>query len=825
MPPLIGVLLLCLLIGLPGIPAAALIASSDPKPDSQLLQIFLSTSLGLVMVGLWGILLASVGHFEPVWVAIGCASMSLLLWAAARRSGWQLNRPKLPAWDGAVLGLLVIVALVFARPHENVIVGRDPGVYTNAAIHLTRSGEWVINDPFFADLPTRTQEAFISYVAGQGPFRLPGFFWIPEDGQALSQFLPFYTVWMALLEWVLGPGGGSWAALLFTIVGGLGLAGFATVFWKPLVGVFVLLLLLCNPAAIWYARSANSEVALQVLLLLITLLWMRRQERSLKWAGPLFMAATLAAAMLDKLDVFYLVPILATVAGLDWLRCPKSDYHRRTALLSLLAVIPVVLYMWRFNLPYLQLTYNLMFIQNRVLVILAIGMILSLGLVFVVGFTGSLRQRFLARYRGWVEHFDGLTSSQFAALVLALVALFVVLYLVLPATVPAGRVADRRLSLLKVGWYVTPMGFVLAGLGALALFLKRPPDPALLLLALCITALSLNLLNYATDHIFAIRRFVVLAIPGLLLFSAGGLDTLINWRPRCWPMLGGVLAVALGGTMALGQAANSQVLLLHREFAGARQTLQTIADHIPARSVTVLGDHDSLLGTFLGPNLWLAHDLEPLYAARPLSADDWQSVYQSAQLQSRLTFYVGAALPPCLPGVDRIALKRLSWHLPALERTFGHFPERVEGFDFEFTIWQLLPGSGILRYEAESLLSQVGSARNVGSVTVLRGSGEPGYLNYGPYHQFPPGRYVARFWLHNEESITREVRIDITPFEHSPLAQVDSSLLPTSAPQPVELFFAIEADAAIPLELRVFLPKGGVVSLAAVDILPLGNEP
>lgn len=824
--PLVGVLLLGLLIWVPGGLALTLIRPSKKSPTS-LLSLFIATALGQMLVGLLGIALASVGHFRPIWLATGVAILSLLLFAGGHRSGQRLTWPGFSRWDGVALGLLLIVALIFARPHENVIVGRDPGVYTNTAIHLARSGKWTIDDPFFADLPPSTQAAFLSYVWHQGPFRLPGFFWVTERDLALSQFLPFFTVWMALLEWLFGPGGGLWAALLFTLTGALGLAGFAARFWKPRTACFLLLLLLSNPAAIWYARSANSEVALQVLLLLLVSLWTGRHRQSDSWAGPLFLAGTLAAALLDKLDMLYLLPAFFAVYGLAWLIRPKSAYYWRTALSILLAIGIATAYMWQFSVPYLRLSFNFLS-GNLIFRSLAVGLGLLVGGALIVGCLGGLRRRLWAKYRDWVGGFSGLTRSRLAVIAIVLGLLYLVLYFVLPATVPVEQVADKRLSLVKVGWYVTPVGLILSGLGALTLFLKRPPRGSVLLLVLCTTALFLNLMAFMTDQIFGIRRLVAFAIPGLLLLSAGGLENLARWRPRRMPAAGLGAAILLGGIMLVGQAANSRILLLHREFEGARQTLQQLGSSIPLQSVIVFGNYDSLLGTFLGPNLWLEHDLEPLYASRPLALEDWQSVCSAAQRQSRPLFAIDQTRPPSLPGVDTAALRRVSWHLPELERTFEHFPSQIDSFDFDFTVWQLSPGSGVVRYEPAALLSRVGKMVTVGDRILLQGQGESGYLSYGPYHKFAPGRYVARFWLSNLEALPKEVILDVTPAASPPLAQLNQlkmSFEPTTAPQPVEVPFVISGKVTdIPIEFRVFLPDGGIVNLEELEIVPLGES-
>ncbi len=818
--PVLRVLLLLIAMVLPGLPAAVLFTASDP--GSWFMQAFLAASSGLVLVGVWGIVLAALGCFEPVWLGLGILLMSAALAFPARRAGWHWRMHRLGAWDQLALVLLVLIAVVFAGPHDNTVIGRDAGAYTNTAVHLARTGQWVIEDTFFAELPASTQQAFLTYHSDSSPFRLPGFFWIAGQGQSLSQFLPFYTVWMAILEWLFGSGGGAWAALLFAMVGAVGLASLAGSLWRPSAAASVLLLLLSNPAALWYARSANAEVALQVMILLFVALWMHRPRSPRNCFAPLLMVIVPVAAILDKVDVFYLIPVLFVALGLDWLRYPRAILYRRIMLLSLIIAPLLALYLWRFHLPYLRLAFVALVLQNRLFVLLGLGMI-SLLLAAAAIFTmRDLRRRLLSQCRSWVDGFQGLKPSQTAMVALTLTAMFILFFVVMPLSLPAHQAADKRLTLMKMGWYVTPVGFALAGLGALALLLERPREPAPLLMAFCAVTLLVNAANYTTDHIFAARRFVVLAVPGLLLFSAGGLEALLRWRPRRWPALGHVLALGLGLTMWMGQALNARALVLHREFSGARQTIEDIARQMPSGSVVLFAEHDSLLGTFAGPYLWLAHDLEPLYAVRTLNTADWRSVYDSAAALSRPLFYVGLGLPEALDGVDRIAIKRYDWHLPALEQSLDHFPRQVVSFDLSFTVWALVPGSGDMRYEPGSLLTRVGSVQRDALGLVLKGEGQPGYLSYGPYHKFPPGCYVARFWLANEDSVDREVRIDVTPFGQPALAEVSFTLRPLSALQEVAVPFDIRGDpaGATSVEMRVFLPDGGMIGLAGIGVLP-----
>ena len=813
--------MLAALIGIPGRLARGLLRGEE-QDEGLLLFLFQVAAFGQMIVGLWGILLASIGRFTPIWVTSGVAAISLgLLVANEDRLSTFFSFPRLLLWQGVALGGLVVACLVFALPHENLIVGRDPGVYTNTAIHLARTGRWLIRDRFFLNLPTATQERFLSHVWQQGPFRLPGFFWLRDRGVAVSQFLPFFTVWMALLEWILGSGGGLWAALLFTSTGALGLLALAARFWNPWVALALLPLLLTNPGTIWYARSANSEVALQVLVLLLVSLWMR-QDHHEGWFSPLLLVGTVLAALLDKLDTLYLLPVLFLVIGLAWLMQPQCHYCRRAVVLMPIALGLSALYMRRFAWPYVRMSFQLQAKDTLLRLLLMTLGVLVTGALVIACFKG-LRQAFLSKSREYAADFSGLTHLQLRIAAVVIGVSLIVYYVVLPATVPAEQVMDKRLSLVKLGWYVTPVGLVLSSLGVLSLFRSRPPNGSVLLLLLMLGALFLNLAIIMVDHIFGIRRFMSVAMPGLLLFSAGGLVTVASWH------LGGIrkagigLSVVLGGLMLTGQMAKSRILVSHREFEGVSKMLERVEHMFAPESVVVFPDQDSLLGSFMGPNLWLGHDLEPLYASRPLSAENWRSIQKQAREEGRPLYAINEERPPVLASASAVALSRKSWHIPELERTAEHFPRRIDSFDFEFTIWYIGEGDGTVSYQPSALLSKVGKVVSQDDGAILQGQGAPGHLCYGPYHQFPPGRYVASFWLVNSDASSRPVELDVTLSGSSALAQLDVDLEPTDDPQTIELPFVIEDSEVedLSLEFRTFLPEGGRIGLSRLDVVPI----
>ena len=530
-----------------------------------------------------------------------------------------------------------------------------------------------------------------------------------------------------------------------------------------------------------------------------------------------FIVLTLIAAFLAKLDMLYFAVAIGIVGVFE-----SQARLWRLVISSVCALVVALAFMYFFNFPYLELSFNLMSKYAFLAVLIAGLLALGVGVIFLVFVVTRSGRMFYRKVWECISRFSGLTQKQICIGLVSWAVVVAVLYYVLPAIVPAELIADRRLNFLKFGWYLTPIGLILMGSGTISLFCKRPKPGAMLILGFWGISLLLNLLVGMPDQIFGIRRFVAFALPGGVLLIAGGLGSLANWRPHRVPYAGWGLAALLCVTMMSGQIARSAIVVSNRQYEGARATLQTVGEKLPAGAIVLFADTHTFLGTFMGPNLWLGYDLNVLHASRPLVLDDWLSVYKVTQSTSQVVFALGAVPPPTLPDVDCIALRRFSWRLPELERTYDHFPNRIDSFDLDFVVWQLVPGAEHRVYQPESLLTQVGELTPMGNIQILQGKGASGYLSYGPYETFALGSYVARFELMNSEAVPRTVVLDVIPFAHEPLAHLTLDLAAGERLHHVELPFVIEEPALteVPLEFRVFLPEGGHIGLARLSIIP-----
>ena len=569
-------------------------ADRSAHPVARALVFALSATLALAGVG---ILLGIAGVFTiwlvlPVGLAVGY--LIARLWTPVGEA--TNGRSSLAWWLAAGIALIAVVTNSFF-PSEQVIGGRDGQTYLATGAWLAAEGD------LFVD-------------ARQGPFadaedlefRGPGFYDSREDGRLNPQFLHGLPALLATGRTI----GGDW--LMFrvnAILGGLALlAVFA--FARLLVGGWLALLveatLAVNLVFAFYARAPFSEILAMLLIFGgLWALWSARDVGSKR-------AATLAGLLvggsfLARIDTLVLLIPLVALLVYEQRRSALSPEHRAVVRGLWMGLVPVLVLGF---VDLIVVSPDYLIEQRRnVLPIL----VLVVGVVAFDAVVGSRIGSFVRRMPAPVRDRIAWAGAAFV------VALAVFAYFVRPLVQEVGGSPYFRLPLDPIeraagegrsfsensarwlGWYLGPIG-VFAGFLGWAWLTRRVMSGArrraLPFLGMFSTMAVLYLWRPTInpDHIWAMRRFLPVVIPGMLVMGAFLLGEIWKVSARSKRALPARLLV---GVVAAGMFTGSLMVLAPRaylhEFDGLAADLQ--------RACEVVGDDAAILvvGDVLDRNL------------------------------------------------------------------------------------------------------------------------------------------------------------------------------------------------------------------------------
>ncbi|WP_221029251.1 ArnT family glycosyltransferase [Actomonas aquatica] len=529
----------------PGIAVLGLLLLRRAKLDTAttLPVIVLATlgfTVGLVLT--WPLLFVAawVGAFKPV--LFGVAGWTLTAACLPR-----LYRELRPVWARTDTVLLLVAALIFAwhglYRNESIFSGRDQGVYSNHAAHIARTGDLRAAPPY-ADLFVPENSMLISGA------QAGGYFFDATQENIYFQFPPTFAITLAQAF-----GGGGFLGMflfnpLLAALNTLLFYEFARRLFASRWAWFATALFSLNLAQIWIARITLSEVITQTWLLGGLILLHQAFTRRQVGLGVLA-HALIATCTFVRIDA-YLV-LLGLCAFDAWsAQQPRSDHSATTCrqLARAGATIGVVLGALAFGYGFLTSPGYYHDFSGRLAAMLGIA-------------TAFTVVAWLPLPRRLRESLDALLRAPRLITALSAVLVLLALYAwwIRPHIEPFAQFAEsigwegrdyRENSLRDLAAYLSPpaIAFMLVGL-CLALrrtFVDREWNwaPFLALWAAC-TLLYLYNPYISTDHIWKIRRFVPVILPGMVLLATLGLQGTVAAvpRPRWRPILASLAGVAI----------------------------------------------------------------------------------------------------------------------------------------------------------------------------------------------------------------------------------------------------------------------------------------
>ena len=553
---------------------------------------FLAIVTVVVLSGWLATLLATFGLFSLATLAVALlvsclASRGMVYYAPTRP---RFAPPTRHEW--LLLALLLLCAALYFRPHDYLLAGIDPGSYVNLAAAIADTGRFANQgDPAWTALVTEHATFTQHYVPTHSNQFLG---WYTEstplvDGLAVvPQFFPFHPSLMAVAIAVgdalngvldipaLGLKLGLRVTPLWGVLGVAALFYLGRTLFSANVGLLAAALLALSPLQIYFARYPTTEPL--TLLLIFCALWgfqqlwedsiFRRSGRARPPTTPeaFFAAATLGAALLTRIDLPLVVVLLAGFTLLRWRQGHWSRawtvFSATLALLATHAVLSALL----INDTYVRHTYGGVLPQlggrNALLAVAAALVVAAVALALYPAIDARLTLRRLLEAR-----------PTRLALALALVALSAYAYFVRP-------LGSERLDAqnwLRLGWYLTPLGLLLATHGWARILWSSSLvriGPLALIGLLTTVQYVFRLLNNPVQ-IYGMRRYVPIVLPVLMLGTAVAILAPLEWR-RGSPKLRVAISLALGLLLVAGMTWRGRDLLPLRELRGAVEQVAAV---------------------------------------------------------------------------------------------------------------------------------------------------------------------------------------------------------------------------------------------------------
>jgi hypothetical protein len=699
-------------------------------------SVWLIAGLELVIVaGLWRWNTGDWNLGPRSWLGLG-----RFIAASVRPLGARLLRfrPEIVL----LCGLLLLGAALFARPAEMVRGALDSGAYVNAGVALGRTGSILIRDRLMRelnnDLPggnSELREVLQEYNRDRFTLRynrMPGFFVLDkQDAAIVPQHYSFFPVWIGIFYQLFGLWGALYATPILALLSVAAIYFFTRRIFTPSVALLALALLVLCPVQIWFARYPVSEVPTQLLAFVFfyafaTFLMGLSRLRSLERTGAetlvsaageeaarlgtavrlfgVIAGVALGELVLTRPDFpFYLAAVAFYLLVWRLTRTWRAEHWWFVVPLGLLLGVWVVHFLF-FSYPYtLDLYHNKLQDWRRdwqkLLALLYIGGLL----LFALDRLHDRLRPLAATLGGWLNR----RRNWWVAALCVAVALYLGWqYGVAPWVQTARLIAAESghipftfqsyigapvdpevgANLVRVGWYLSPLGIILGGLGLLRALWKRLSlaSGAFFITLAVVSVIFADETYTVPTYIYSARRYLTVLIPALLIFAAYFLAWVgEKWRPRLPARIGGWAAY---GALLVFFIYTSRVIIPHVEERGAVAQMEDLVRRFPNPAKTVVlfsneRDEPYLIATPL-QMIWgfTAFSLNQSFG-RDLHSDIVQGMIQRWQKQGYDVYMMmgangGKLNMPDLT-VQPIADPQWTWNVPELEQLTTQKPSNT----------------------------------------------------------------------------------------------------------------------------------------------------
>lgn len=646
----------------------------------------LATLLGF---GGSALLLAMIGLMTP-WLALPLGLIGSYLvgrWIPSQISGSVSDR--------TAIALLIVVSSVaivgISAPHEHILATRDSGTYVATAAWIAETGglRMEVRDPVFDGSPVRYES--LGFQAGA------------SESSLMPQFLHIFPSMLALIgSFGSTPNAMYWLNPVIAGIGLLALFAFARAMMSQILALFATILVAASLPFLYFSRAPFTEALAFAFVfggLWIASLAVRDSSlRLATGAGLLF-----GGLMLTRIDgVVVLLGLVAyrTLQQLGASANPRSAgapdngvSAGQVRVMDRMIAVAVVM----FAVAMIDgAVFSLQYLVDH-------GMLISLvlGAVLLLTVTGRLAPHLSETFQ---RH-----RTAIANMSAGLIALFFVYswgirplvetpersdtYGITGLQEAAGVAIDplRSYAELSVHWLIWYLGIPLVALGlaGLIFYVRRMLLGQEFLaghftsVSAVLTLLYLYRPSINPDHIWAMRRFVPLVLPALVVMAvaliARTIPRLGRWARPTGLVLGLTLAVPV--LITTGHAG------LDAEFEGAGTNLLMACDSLgPNSAVIFVGEGTATRSNALAPALrgFCGVGVAAEDAQSPLSPAEIERLAVQAASDGRRLWVVGDSA-----GAPTTSVTLMDDRYQFLELTLFEAPREWWSLDIRLSAWEV----------------------------------------------------------------------------------------------------------------------------------------
>ena len=659
---------------------------------------FLRVALGVSAVAWIALLLAEVGQFHlsllVALLAAGIIGLVVQTRLIQREKSAAPSTRFRAKGTAAFCAVTLLGAVLYFPAYDSVVFGDDASVYLSFGRKIAETGRLVFDDPLLREMSADAREdLFLNRqprdMTGRYA-RFPGGFLIADiaEPDVTAGFSPLFPVLTALFYEAVPARGAPAVTPLFAVLslGGLFLVGASIGGIRT--GLLAAVLLAVSLPQLWFAKYPVPDIVAQFFVVagLLALLAAFRDDRP--WlaaaAGGLFGMACFA-----KVDMIVLLTVTLTAfAAWRLLSRPAGGERCVTYLFAASGVMLAhnLLHYLLFPSHYTRYVEEL--ITTSFLFRLLAESVVLVGVLVAALLAFAALAVAVARWRGLA----GAAAHQAGGfLLLGLLAAYAVNYVV---TNP-GRLPD---TIFWLGWYLS---WPVLGLCVIALvWLLRSGwtgrmNQGLSFMLILIGVVGLHYLYDPLedgDHIWSMRRFVPVVLPGLLLILSTAANRLIEWiyveyRTAATITIGLIL-MALLGRPSLAVADKPL-------WEGALDQTAALARVFPENAAVLVSPE--LAGTHVQTSLAYLHDIDTILIQEQQPGERLRDVVLDWLARGREVFIVvsrqGFSFPA--PELTLSEFRNIRIDVLTLEQTTDRLPQALVESSASMRILQVVRGDGI----------------------------------------------------------------------------------------------------------------------------------